>query len=70
MANKTKLTTSPAVEAVLRGAMAKEPVENFTREALQKCSIKGWIQFEGNDGELLALTINGRKACEALGFIA
>lgn len=65
---QSRLFATPAVEAVLRGAMAKEPAGGFTQEAVKKCHVKGWIQFEGEDGETLALTGTGRKACETLGY--
>lgn len=63
-----RLSATPAVEAVLRGAMAKKSVGEFTEAAVQKCFVKGWVQFEGDAGETLALTGTGRKACEALGY--
>lgn len=65
-----RLSATPAVEAVLRGAMAKKSVKEFTEDAVKKCFVKGWIQFEGDEGETLALTGTGRKACEALGYMA
>lgn len=64
----TRIFATPAVEAVLRGAMTKKPVGDFTEQAVQKCFVKGWIQFEGDEGETLALTGTGRKACEVLGY--
>lgn len=63
-----RLTITPACDAVLRAAMVKGPAGDHPKEALQKCSIHGWIQFEGDDGETLALTGEGRKACEKVGI--
>lgn len=66
--NKNRLSITPACEAVLQGALTGAPVADYTDIAVSKCYTKGWIQFEGDAGEKLALTANGRKACELVGI--
>lgn len=58
------LITSDAVREVLRAAKASGADTGLNAEALRKCRAHGWIQ--GGDDEPLALTSEGRKACEAL----
>lgn len=62
-----KLFISAEAKAVLEGAKQKAKVTDFTEAGVKKCTARGWIQFEGEDGETLGLTQTGRDVCERLG---
>lgn len=58
------LITSDAVKDVLRAAKDGKTHAGLNETALEKCHVKGWTQC--GEGEVLSLTAEGRKACEAL----
>jgi hypothetical protein len=63
-----QLYLSADVQAVLEGALHKSKVTDYTEAALKKCNVKGWIQYEGEDGETLGLTGTGKEICHRLGL--
>lgn len=63
-----RLFIAADVQGVLEGAIHKGNVTDYGELALRKCTVKGWIQFEGEDGETLGLTASGKDVCERFGF--
>lgn len=60
------LIISDNARDVLLAARDGKPHAELNKAAVEKCFVRGWIQYDGEQGELLGLTTGGKEACQKL----